>query len=175
MVSSIANNIIKKRNLGYKFGIDESTTNTNLISKHYSPMGMVHVNIPLDIDSNLQLWIGIISDCNLTELESVVNSALVQCLKHKILPSTLQGLRDISGIVSETILTYYSSMKENSVEGIGIVACCNNNYVSSLYGDMMNHLACREEFYHMINITALGGKDENSESKSYKHHNTAHN
>ena len=145
-VKKMVSDILKKRNLGDKFGVNEDGTNTNLISKHYSPLIVIRVDYTYLNDKNLTFVIGVIADPNINGLEPVVRTAIKTCEEQGMLISD-QSLRDMSGVVSETIVSYYNKIKANSVEGVAILLECNKTIVSSLYGDFMNHLSCKIEFY----------------------------
>ena len=143
---NIFEEILKDRKLdNNKYGIDESKTNTNLISKHYSPLSIFKTCY-----ETMDVVVGIIADPNLDELVDITNMVLHKSC-NVINYGTVQGLRDVSGVLSETITKYYNSKKANTVEGVGIIIRKGNILISNLYGDFMNHLSCRVEFYELAN------------------------
>ena len=143
-VQDVVKEILTERKLDTKYGIDESKTNTNLVSKHYSPLCMVCLD-----GYWTRIFVAVIADPNLDDLYHVVRTAYQSCLNLRGY-DTIQSLRDMSGVISETVVKYYNLKKANTVEGVGVVVQRGDVIVSSLYGDFMNHLACRLEFYELF-------------------------
>ena len=155
-VKELVSDILVKRNLGSKFGINEDGTNTNLVSKHYSPLIVVRVDYNYLHSKDLTFIVGVIADPSTSRLEDVIKTAVKTCEEHDIRILSGQTLRDISGVISETIVTYYNNIKANSVEGVAVLAECDKIVVSSLYGDFMNHLSCKIEFYSIADHILSG-------------------
>jgi hypothetical protein len=120
--------------------------NTNLISKDYSPMIVRKYNIV----NGWPVYVGIICDWSLSNLDSVVNEA-VDAFEGRNL-NDIQEVRNLAGYLSDYIKNHYNTKKKNCVEGIGIAMYVDKCFISSLYGDFMNHLSCRMEFYQILNI-----------------------
>lgn len=129
-----------------KEGNTFDTVNTNLVAKEYSPMIVRKYNII----NGWPVYVGVICDYSLTDLDKVVNDA-VDAFESKNL-NDLQEARNLAGYISESIKNYYNAKKKNCVEGIGIGMYVDKCFISSLYGDFMNHLSCRLEFYQILNI-----------------------
>lgn len=140
---SFAKELIAERSLGKgRMGIEDSDTNTNLISKHYSPMTIRKFNII----NGWPMWIGLICDENLSDLDKVVNGAIEACKEAGMICNDLQQMRNITGILSETIQEYYNAKKANCVEGIAITLYIDKAYIQNFFGDFMNHTSCRIEY-----------------------------
>ena len=92
------------------------------------------------------LWIGLICDESLSDLDLVVNGAIQACEDAGMICNDIQQIRNITGILSETVKKHYNSKKPNCVEGIAIALYVDKNYVQNFYGDFMNHTSCRIEW-----------------------------
>ena len=149
-VRSIAEKLIINRNLDNtgRMGINDDNTNTNLISKHYSPLIVRKYNII----NGWPMWCGIICDENLSSLDEVINSVIKACKSAGMISNNIQDIRNMSGIISETIIEYYNIKKENCVEGIALLIYCDKLAVENFYGDFMNHTSCRIEWAGLIGM-----------------------
>jgi hypothetical protein len=121
--------------------------NTNLISKQYSPMIIRKYNIA----SGWPVYIGIICDYSLSELDDVVNKYSEQAKNLGYLSNDIQMIRNFAGFLTDSIQEHYNALKINCVEGVAVFIYVDKCAVSSLYGDFMNHNACRQEFYFILN------------------------
>jgi len=146
----VATQLIKDRQLdGNRMGINDDLCNTNLISKHYSPMFIRKFNL-----SQLNHWpmyVSMICDEDVSDIDQVVNAALNAYEKAGLIGNNLQSMRNLTGIISETLAKHYNSKKENCVEGIAIALACDKAMIMNLSGDYMNHGMCRSEFYSVLN------------------------
>jgi len=126
--------------------------NTNLTKKQFSPLIIRKYNIL----SGWPMYVGIICDLSLSDLDIVVNAAVNLYKDEGLLDgqsgNDIQTMRNLTGYVSSTIELWYNTQKENSVEGIGILLYVDKCAIASMYGDMMNHNACRAEFYSILNM-----------------------
>jgi hypothetical protein len=148
-VEEILGTILETRKLeDGRMGIEDNNVSTNLISKNYSPMIVRKYNIV----NGWPLYLGIICDQSLNDLDEVVTTTVKFCLNNSLITNKIQDARNFTGILSETILNYYNDIKYGSMEGIGIMLYVDKMAVSSLYGDFMNHGQCRDEMYKIINI-----------------------
>jgi hypothetical protein len=139
----ISKRLIEERQLGSgRMGINDDKTNTNLISKHYSPMIVRKYNII----NGWPLYLGIIADSNLDTLDSIVNATIKQCKEAEMITNSIQNMRNLTGILSETIIEYYNQEKENCVEGVAILLYVDKCVIENFYGDFMNHTSCRIEW-----------------------------
>jgi len=145
---NIAKQLISDRMLyENRMGINDDKVNTNLISKHYSPMIVRKYNIV----KGWPLYIGLICDEDLSDLDHIVNGVIDACFD-MIESNNIQQMRNITGILSETIQKYYNKKKNNCVEGIAILLYVDKCVVENFYGDYMNHGPCRIEWAGIINM-----------------------
>lgn len=148
---NIAEKLISERKLyGNRMGINDSLCNTNLISKNYSPMFIRKYNST--VLNNWPLYVSMICDEDVSDLDQIVNETLKKCKEAGMAENNIQQMRNITGILSETISEYYNSKKENCVEGIGILLAIDKAMICNLSGDYMNHAMCRSEFYSVLNM-----------------------
>jgi hypothetical protein len=139
----IATKLINMRQLdGNRMGLEDSNTNTNLISKHYSPLIVRKYNIV----NGWPCWVGMICDEDLSDLDQIVNGVFDACTAEGMITNNLQQLRNVTGILSETIQVYYNGKKKNCVEGVIISLYCDKVFVQNAMGDFMNHTSCRIEY-----------------------------
>lgn len=136
--------IIDRQLSGNRMGIDDKLTNTNLISKNYSPMFIRKFNA--SCLSNWPLYVSMICDEDVSDIDSVVNGALRAFEEKGLIGNNLQSMRNLTGIISETISKYYNAKKENCVEGIAITLYIDKAYIQNFTGDYMNHAQCRSEY-----------------------------
>lgn len=138
-----AKQLINERQLsGSRMGINDDLTNTNLISKHYSPLTIRKYNLV----NGWPCWIGLIVDEDLSDLDVVVNNAYRACKDAGMICNNLQQIRNVTGIFSEVITSHYNGKKENCVEGVAITLYVDKAYIQNYMGDFMNHLSCRLEY-----------------------------
>ena len=148
-VYMFAKNLINERQLdGNRMGLKDDLTNTNLISKNYSPMIIRKYNFI----GGWITFIGIICDEDLSDIDKVVNSVVRACKEKGMFENNIQSIRNFTGILSESIVTYYNNKKENCMEGLAIFQGIDKGGISSLYGDFMQHGMCRNEWYSLLNI-----------------------
>jgi len=141
----IAKNLIKERQLyGNRMGINDDLCNTNLISKNYSPMFIRKFNS--SCLSNWPLYISMIVDEDVSDIDQVVNGVLKAFDEAGLIGNNLQNMRNLTGIISESLSKHYNSKKENCVEGIAVTLYIDKAYIQSLTGDFMNHAQCRSEY-----------------------------
>lgn len=149
VAKEIATKLIKERQLdGNRMGVKDDLTNTNLISKNYSPMTIRKYNIV----NGWPCWIGLICDEDLSDLDQVVNGVFDSCQEAGMISNNIQQLRNVTGILSETLQTYYNNKKKNCVEGIAIALYIDKNYIQNFFGDFMNHTSCRIEWAGAMSI-----------------------
>lgn len=150
----IATELIDKRKLsGNRMGINDDLCNTNLISKNYSPMFIRKFN-PTCLN-NWPLYISMICDEDISDIDKVVNGALKSCEEIGLIGNNLQNMRNFTGIISETLSKYYNSKKENCVEGIAITLYIDKSYIQNFTGDYMNHSMVRSEYTQALLMLSL--------------------
>lgn len=130
-----------------RFGLDDSKVSTKLLDKNFSPMIIrkyTRIGFPL--------YIHMICDANLDDLDEVVHNCIDFCTKNGILQNSIQSLRNFTGILSDNINSYYDKKKRGCVESLGVIFYCDKMIISSLQGDCMNHESCRQELYDCLNL-----------------------
>lgn len=124
--------------------IDDSKVATRLLDKNYSPLCVRKYQM-----EGWPLFVGIICDQSLSDLDKVVWT--VHDEFKDLLTSDIQCIRNFVGILSDRLISHYNEVKKGSVEGVGIFYYVDKCAISSLWGDMMVHGSCRNEFYFIIN------------------------
>jgi len=148
-ISRKTREIIQKRRLtGNRMGIDDEGVNTNLISKHYSPMFIRKCNVI----NGWPLYVGMICDEDVSDLDSVINGVVHGCKEVGLISNNIQRMRNFTGVLSEIIVDYYNGKKENCVEGVAVTLYVDKCFIQGFYGDFMNHLSCRMEFTNALNM-----------------------
>ena len=130
-----------------RYGLDDSKVATKLLDKNFSPMIIrkyTRIGFPL--------YVHMICDANLDELDNIVHDCIDFCRKNGVLSNSIQNLRNFTGILSERINDYYDLKKRGCVESLGIIFYCDKMIISSLQGDCMNHESCRQELYDCLNL-----------------------
>jgi len=141
----IAEKLIGQRQLeGNRMGMLDDNCNTNLISKNYSPMFIRKFNATAV--TNWPMYISMICDEDVSDIDHVVNGALDAYAEAGLITNDLQAMRNLTGIISETLSQYYDAKKKNCVEGIAVTLYVDKAYIQSLSGDFMNHAQCRSEY-----------------------------
>jgi len=93
------------------------------------------------------LYIHLICDENLNELDTIVNEFVS---KIPLNETMIQDFRDFVGSLSEYLIQFYNAKKIGCVESVGVIFYADKMIVSSLFGDCMNHKACRDELYQSL-------------------------
>lgn len=141
----VSKRLIKERQLvGGRMGINDDLCNTNLISKNYSPMFIRKFNATSLC--NWPLYVSMICDEDVSDIDQVVNGVLRAYTEAGLMQNNLQSMRNLTGIISETLSKYYHNKKENCVEGIAVTLYIDKAYIQSFTGDYMNHAQCRSEY-----------------------------
>ena len=126
--------------------MDDSKVATKLLEKNWSPLCVRKYQM-----KGWPLFVGIICDQSLSDLDKVVYDATEAFEKDYGFKQDIQSMRNYTGFLSDWILNHYGEVKRGSVEGIGIFYYIDKCAISSLWGDMMVHASCRNEFYFIIN------------------------
>jgi len=130
-----------------RYGLDDSKVATKLLDKNFSPMIIrkyTRIGFPL--------YVHLICDENLDNLDELVHDCIDYCRENDILKNSIQSLRNFTGILSEYINDYYDKKKRGCVESLGIIFYADKMIISSLQGDCMNHESCRLELYECLNL-----------------------
>jgi hypothetical protein len=139
--------VLEKKISDGRFGLEDDKVSTKLLDKNYSPM-IIRKYTRL----GFPLYVHLICDSNLDDLDTIVHDCIDVCREKGILSNSIQSLRNFTGILSDTINTYYDSMKRGCVESLGIIFYADKMIISSLQGDCMNHESCRQELYDCLQL-----------------------
>jgi hypothetical protein len=151
---------------------DDSSTATRLLDKNWSPLIVRKYQM-----EGWPMYIGIICDANLNDLDNVVydivdtlfiekekeleledvdgDKAIVK-VKVKVpikgfMDGTIQGVRNTCGLLGDRLVQKYNEQKRGVAEGVIVCWYVDKCFVSSAYGDFMTHEKCAAEFYHIVN------------------------
>lgn len=121
--------------------IGEQTVFTRLLEKNYSPLVVRKYQL-----KGWPLFVGIICDESLSDLDDLVMKTVSLAEQSDFFKQDIQAIRNFVGFLSDTIISHYKK-----IEGLGIFWYVDKCAISSLWGDMMTHNSCRQEFYFIIN------------------------
>jgi len=125
---------------------DDSLTATRLLDKNWSPLIVRKYQM-----ESWPLYIGIICDCNLNDLDTVIYDARDEAEKFGFLDGNIQDVRNFVGYLSDAIKKHYNAIKKGSVEGVAVLWYVDKMFCSSLDGDFMTHYSCKMELYQIVN------------------------
>lgn len=121
--------------------MENEKTFTKLVDKQYSPLVIrkyTHWGFPI--------YVGLITDNDLTDLDSVVTEFIIKNIEQW--SNNIQKLRNFAGALCDHLNATYEK-----TEGVAVVFYVDKCFISSLYGDFMNHTSCRIEFYGLLNMS----------------------
>jgi len=126
--------------------MDEDGSNieceTALTTKEFSPLVIRKIT-----KFGFPMFIGIITDDNIDGLDMlVINHVKANMKAWK--SNSIQDKRNLAGQICELITEKYEK-----TEGVGITFFIDKCAISSLFGDMMNHLMCRYEYYTLLHMS----------------------
>lgn len=130
-----------------RYGLEDDKVATKLLDKNFSPMIIrkyTRIGFPL--------YIHMICDANLDDLDELVHDCIDFCRANNILSNSIQSLRNFTGILSDWINEYYDKKKRGCVESLGVIFYADKMIISSLQGDCMNHESCRQEMYDCLQL-----------------------
>jgi len=130
-----------------RYGMDDSKVATKLLDKNCSPM-IIRKYTRL----GFPLYVHLICDASLSDLDNVVHDAIDIARREGILENDIQKLRNFTGFLSDAINDHYDKKKRGCVESLGIIYYVDKMIISSLQGDCMNHDSCRRELYECLNL-----------------------
>ena len=125
---------------------DDSLTATRLLDKNWSPLIVRKYQM-----ESWPLYIGIICDCNLNDLDNVIYDARDEAEKLGFIDGNIQDVRNFVGYLSDAIKKHYNAIKRGSVEGVAVLWYTDKMFCSSLDGDFMTHYSCKMELYQIVN------------------------
>jgi len=118
---------------------------TKVVEKEFSPL-TIRKYTNLQGMGGLPVFVAIISDDDLSDLDDVVHAFARNYVQERGEPRNIQHFRNFAGA-----LTHHLSKIYQKAEGIAILIFPDKTAVSSLWGDFMNHLHCRMELYFLVN------------------------
>jgi len=127
-----------------RMGREDEKVSTRLLDKNYSPLIVRKYMI-----EGWPMYIGLICDASLTDLDKYVHQTIDT--NKELLTNDIQDIRNLTGVLSESLLKYYDSIKKGCVEGIAVLFYVDKTFISSLWGDFMTHASCKQELYFIIN------------------------
>ncbi len=138
-------NMGKEANAG--MSRDDSSTATRLLDKNWSPLVIRKYQM-----EGWPMFIGLICDANLNDLDTVVYDLMEEAKKLGFVNGTIQGHRNVCGFLSDGITKYYNNIKRGVLEGITVFWYTDKLAISSALGDLMTHYKCAMEFYSILNM-----------------------
>lgn len=144
-------NINKLETRGGKMDKKDGTfegVNTNLIAKNHSPLIIRKYNII----HGWPLYIALICDYDLSDLDVVVNKVVNRCKENDLVTNNIQKMRNVTGVISGHLIDYYNGKKENCVEGVAVTLYIDKLMINNYFGDFMNHAQCRNEHLQLLNM-----------------------
>ena len=141
---------MQKRNMGVQANAgmtrDDSSTATRLLDKNWSPLVVRKYQM-----EGWPMFIGIICDANLDDLDDVVYDIMDEVEELGFL-GTIQGHRNACGLISDRLAKHYNKIKRGVMEGNCVFWYTDKCAVSSAYGDLMTHYKCAMEFYSILQM-----------------------
>jgi len=115
---------------------------TSLMTKEHEPL-----IIRKYTQKGFPLYVSLICGANLDNLDTIVldfvdkNESLLQS-------GSIQDKRNLCGMLTEHLCKTYG----RKAEGVAVLWYMDKMWVSSLYGDMMNHESCKLELFTLLSI-----------------------
>jgi len=97
------------------------------------------------------MFISLICDANLNDLDKVVYDAMDYSRRSGFVDGSIQGVRNVCGFLSDSIVRHYNGVKQGCVEGVAVLWYVDKCFCSSLFGDFMVHSSCKSELFQIIN------------------------
>jgi len=129
-----------------RMGRDDDAVSTRLLDKNYSPLIVRKYMV-----EGWPMYIGLICDVSLSDLDSLILTIIEECKNMKMFINDIQSLRNVTGMISDGIVTHYNAVKRGCVEGVAVLFYADKTFISSLWGDFMTHASCKQELYFIIN------------------------
>jgi hypothetical protein len=148
--SQVKQEAMQKRNMGKEANAgmvrDDSSTATRLLDKNWSPLVVRKYQM-----EGWPMFIGIICDANLNDLDDVVYDIMEEVEALGFL-GTIQGHRNACGLISDRLAEHYNKIKRGVMEGNCVFWYTDKCAISSAYGDLMTHYKCAMEFYSILQM-----------------------
>lgn len=145
--TTVVNNVNMGKEANAGLARDDSSTATRLLDKNWSPLIVRKYQM-----EGWPMYIGIICDANLNDLDTVVYDIVQGAKKLGFLDGTIQGVRNACGMLNDQIVEHYNKVKRGVAEGVIVCWYVDKCFVSSAYGDFMTHTKCAAEFYSILNM-----------------------
>lgn len=126
---------------------DDSSTSTRLLDKNWSPLVIRKYQM-----EGWPMFIGIICDANLNDLDEVVYNIMDEAKELNFINGTIQGHRNVCGLLSDRLVSHYNKVKRGVMEGNCVFWYTDKCAISSAYGDLMTHEKCAMEFYSILQM-----------------------
>lgn len=143
--TSVENNMGEQANFG--LARDDSQTSTRLLDKNFSPLVVRKYQM-----EGWPMFIGIICDANLNDLDDVVYDIMEEAKNLEFINGTIQGHRNVCGLMSDRLVKHYNQIKRGVMEGNCVFWYTDKCAISSAYGDLMTHTKCAMEFYSILQM-----------------------
>ncbi len=117
---------------------------TSLSDKHSEPMIMRRYT-----SYGFPVYIALICGANLDDLDEFHAKLSAEW---DDVPKSIQSLRNYFGNMTKAIVDHYG---KDVTEGCAVIAFADKMVVSSLWGDFMVHLACKNELFTLLSMTTL--------------------
>ncbi len=125
---------------------DDSSTSTRLLDKNWSPLIVRKYQM-----HGWPLFISLICDASLSGLDNIVHEIDKAAEEKGFTQNDIQAARNYCGFMSDGLFKHYDDIKKGCIEGIAVLWYIDKCFISSLYGDFMTHLSCKQELYAIIN------------------------
>jgi hypothetical protein len=131
----------------------EPEVSTVILGKHHSPFIIRKTN-----KFGFPLYVGLICDYDMKDLDEVIEKLCTEVIADDFdgdpdqIAENPQALRNFTGELTDRFVKYYNSKHANCVEGVAIIFYADKMFISSLFGDFMNHAMCRQELYFALNF-----------------------
>lgn len=126
---------------------------TRILGKHYSPLIIRKTN-----KFGFPLYVGFICDYDMSDLDEVIEKLCVDTIADSFngdedeISLNPQAMRNFAGELTDRFVKYYNAKHINCVEGVAVIFYADKMFISSLFGDFMNHAMCRQELYFALNF-----------------------
>lgn len=118
------------------------TVDTALMTKEHEPMIVRKYT-----QMGFPLYVSLICGANLDDLDVVVKQFRKEH-KELIKSDSIQDKRTFCGLLTEALVEHYG----DKTEGVAVCWYVDKMWVSSLFGDFMNHAPCKAELYSILSI-----------------------
>ena len=129
--------------------MDDSKTATRLLQKNWSPLIVRKYQM-----RGWPLYISLITDANLSDLDKIVYEIDEEAKAAGYVENDIQSARNYTGYMSDRLIEHYGAQKRGCVEGVAVLYYVDKCFISSLWGDLMTHAACKAELFQIVGTLA---------------------